>query len=145
MTARLILCPDDLREAVRWMLQELDASNLLVGLIPAPEQRHCGHCVRVVWSHNPGWYRELCAMFPRRRRRRHYRYTDSTVKRNDVRRVLLGLLGDGSSSQFAEPLLGVAKDVRAGLETRLETAFGDVALIFGPHPTGLGGIEASGF
>lgn len=141
----LVACPANLREAVQWMLQELDIMSLHVGLIPAPEQRHCGHCVRVVWCHNPGWYRDLCAMFPRRRRLRNYRYTDSTVKRADVRRVLQQLLAEGSRSQFAEPLLGFAKDVRAGMETGLETAFDDVALAFGAVPQAEAGAVASGF
>lgn len=142
----LVRCPADLRESVRWMLQELDIMSLHVGLIPAPEQRHCGHCVRVVWCHNPGWYRDLCAMFPRRRhRRRRERYTDSTVKRADVRRVLQQLLVEGSRSQFAAPLLGFAKDVRAGMETDLETGFDDVALAFGAVPQAEAGAFASGF
>ena len=146
MNKQSFVCPAELNEAVKWMLHELDSTALHVGLIPAPEQRHCGHCVRVVWTRNPGWYRDLLAMFPRRRRRRRgERYTDSTVKRAHVRRALLALLQDGSRSHLAEPLLGFAKDVRENMETEVETAFDDVTLAFGPFQGDSASVVASGF
>ena len=140
----LVSCPADLRAAVEQMLLDLDLMSLEVGLIPASDQRHCGHCVRVVWCHNPGWYRELCAMFPRNRRCRKPRFTDSRVKRGQVRQALYRLLADGTRSQLAWPLLGLAKGLRCGLETEVETTFDDVAMAFGcgaEPPT----VAASGF
>jgi hypothetical protein len=104
-----VVCPESLRETLSWMLVELDESGLRVELIPAPERRHEGHQVRVAVDRNPQWYRDLCAMFPRHRRRRGDRYTDSTVKRADVRRCIELLLGRGTASQFAKPLLGLAE------------------------------------
>lgn len=108
------------------MLRELDRQELHVGLVPAPEQRHCGHCVRVVWCRNPGWYRELCGFFPRNRRRRGGRYTDSRVKRGDVREVIERLLDDrGSRSALAPFLLATAAErIEQDAQAEVEAAFG---------------------
>lgn len=110
---QLIICPPDLREAVEFMLQDLADSGLVVGLIPAPERTYSDwQCVRAVWGRNPGWYRELLAMFPRRRRNRASRYTDSTVKRGHVVNVLRRMLDGGTTSFLAEPLLSFAREIK---------------------------------
>ncbi len=110
---QLTLCPQDLREAVEVMLQELDYMGLVVGLIPAPERTFSDwQCVRAVWGHNPGWYRELCAMYPRYRRNRAARFTDSKVKRGRVGQVLRQMLGGGANSYLAEPLLAFAREIQ---------------------------------
>jgi len=138
----LVTCPTDLRPAVEQMLLDLDLMSLEVGLVPAPEQRHCGHCVRAVWCRNPRWYRQLCEMFPRYRRHRRDRYVDSKVKRADVRRVLLQLLREGARSQFAEPLLAFAAEMRAEAEA---AAFDDVALASGCAEVRSAAMAVSGF
>lgn len=134
MRARqLALCPPELRAAVESMLHDLADCGLEVGLIPAPEQRHQGHYIRVVWSKNPSWYSDLCAMYPRRRRNRAMRYTDSTVKRGHVENVLRRLLSCGSSSFLAEPLLSFAREVERDLATDSAAYVPMVGLGMGEH------------
>ncbi len=134
-----LVCPRDLRPAVQWMLQELDYFVLEVGLIPAPDPQHYTHCVRAVWSRNPDWYRELCAMFPRNRRNRKSHYTDSKVKRGDVRRALVQMLREGSRSYLAEYLLSFAQQIPTGVETEVD----DVSLAFGCLPPERGVIQVA--
>lgn len=112
------LCPLELRATLRVMLGELSYQRLEVGLVPAWEQRHAGHSIRAVFCRNPGWYRDLCAAFPRRRRRiRKERFADPRFKRADVAAVLQRLLSTGSRSYLAGPLLTVAARQRlANLE-----------------------------
>ena len=108
-----LTCPDELREILSWMGAELDMAELRVELVPAPEPRHCGHQVRAVMERNPDWYRELLALFPRRRRRgRDPKYTDSYYNRRNVRDAITRLLDGGSRSQMAEPLLALAGEIR---------------------------------
>lgn len=45
------------------MLEQLESNYLEVVLIPAAEQRHAGHSVRVVQYANCIWYRRFCAMY----------------------------------------------------------------------------------
>ena len=101
-------CPPELRQAVASMLEELECFRLQVALIPAPEQRHCGHSVRTVFQANPGWYRDLAATYQRRRRTRADRYVDPLFKREDVLRTLRRLLSVGTRSYLAGPLLAAA-------------------------------------
>ncbi|MGE4552786.1 MAG: hypothetical protein AB7D57_06715 [Desulfovibrionaceae bacterium] len=104
--------PEALREALRHMLLDLEDRRLEVGLAPAPDQRHYTHCIRVVQDTNPDWYRELLAAFPRGRRRRAARYTDSSIKRDDVSRIINRLLGPGTRSALAPHLLETAAAIR---------------------------------
>ena len=41
------------------MLQDLESHSLEVILVPAPEQRHHNHCIRVSVAHNVPWYQDL--------------------------------------------------------------------------------------
>lgn len=41
------------------MLKELETEKLRIGTIPAPEQRHSNHKIRVVLETNPVWYSDL--------------------------------------------------------------------------------------
>ena len=104
-----IIASPELRQALRDMLEELDWRGLDVSLIPAPEQRHSTHFIRVVRDRNPGWYRDLCAAYQRRRRVRAARFVDPLFKRDDVTGVIRRLLGGGSRSYLAGPLLDIAR------------------------------------
>lgn len=107
-----VVCPKHLREALAWMRDELDLERLEVTLVPAPDQRHCGHMVRAVVGQNPEWYRDLLSMFPRSRRRgRDARYTDSTLNRKDVKSVIERLLTIGTRSQIATHLVDFAEAI----------------------------------
>jgi len=108
MTPTPTLCPLPLRATVRAMLAELNDMRLEVALVPAPDPRHCHHQVRAVFGRNPGWYRELCAAYPRFRRIRKERFVDPRFKRADVAETLSRLLSTGSRSYLAGPLLAVA-------------------------------------
>jgi hypothetical protein len=46
------------------MLLDLLGNELSVVLIPAPDIRHGGHCVRAAESINCFWYRKFCGQFP---------------------------------------------------------------------------------
>lgn len=37
--------------------------GLRVCLIPAPDPKHSGHCVRAVESENPRWYQNFCSLY----------------------------------------------------------------------------------
>lgn len=107
-----LTAPDDLRPALLGMLEELDLHRLEIVLLPAPESRHAVHYIRAVQCANPPWYRELCALFPRRRnRRRKPKFVDSSVKRGHVTNCIRRLLDGGSTSQLAHPLLAYAREL----------------------------------
>lgn len=115
MPSQCLRCPDHLRETLAWMAEDLDQSRLEVTLVPAPDQRHCGHMVRVVAGHNPGWYRDLLSLFPRSRRDRAHRFTDSTLNRRDVLAVIHRLLTSHTRSIVAGHLLAFAQDIHTQL------------------------------
>lgn len=135
---RKLRCPEPLRPALRQMLTELDFASLQVALVPAPEQRHAVHCVRMVVGHNPDWYRALCAMFPRGRRTRRnmQRYPDSRIKRADIRAVIERLLdGRGTASGFAPHLLSFAREGAQTEALRIEREVAaELDCVFGAAP-----------
>lgn len=123
-----LVCPEDLRVTLEFMLQELDCSRLEVGLAPAPWPGWGeGQCIRLVEDRNPDWYRSLCASFPRYRRHRGDKYTDSKIKRDDVRRVIRLLLSTGSRSAMAEHILDWAREIQSGFQAGVEAAGLEVA------------------
>ncbi|MBN2140863.1 MAG: hypothetical protein JW718_07635 [Desulfovibrionaceae bacterium] len=113
-----IVCPQRLRPAVEQMLRDLDWSGLCVELIPAPEPMHPDHRIRAVAERNPDWYRELARTFQRGRRARAPRYADPRFKRGDIHRVLLLLLSRGTTSCYAEHLLGQVEQVNIDFSKR---------------------------
>lgn len=122
MRGGVVSCPPDLEETVRWMLDELQDRKLEVGLVSAPEEKHTGHCVRLVETTNPDWYRQLCRMYPRsRQRNRKEKFTDPNFCRSHIKGVLSRLLNGGSSSQYAEVLVGMAREEREEWEDRLRS------------------------
>ena len=49
----------EFRAEASGLLRELEENKLCIGLIPAPEQKHSSHMIRVVMRSNPSWYSEL--------------------------------------------------------------------------------------
>ena len=43
------------------MMSSLQYNHLKVVLMPAPEQRHQGHMIRVAVGHNAAWYKDFVA------------------------------------------------------------------------------------
>lgn len=58
------------------MIEDLNANQMSVVLVPAPEQRHSGHMVRVVESRPPEWYMDLYQIKGRKTFKRH-RFMDA--------------------------------------------------------------------
>ena len=79
-------------------LAELAASALTVVLVPAPEPRHAGHCIRVVCDRNPAWYRSLFAS-------RRY-----GVKRGRVIRSLQRVIAGAVPTGYAAEILSAVTD-----------------------------------
>jgi hypothetical protein len=73
------------RSTASYMAEELAHVGLDVALAPAPIKRHGGHCIRVVQSSNPEWYRDLAAKSTRARRKPRTRHLHDT----DLRRYLV--------------------------------------------------------
>jgi hypothetical protein len=101
--------PDAICQAAQLMLGELKQRRLEVALVPAPRQIHRMHNIRVVADHNPGWYRHLCEQHWTQRsrpRRRKPKFTDTLIKRRQVRRSLECIAsGQFNSTQYAERLM----------------------------------------
>lgn len=110
------------------MLDELEGGGLLVLLAPAPQQRHTGHCVRVVADENPEWYRALCAAHLSSRRRRNPRPDTLIRRRHTLRSLRKMIAGEQAGPRYGERLLEAARryyrkhraDIRARIEA--ETA-----------------------
>lgn len=110
-----------LTEALELMRYELESQCLSVELVPSSVGNPDFDKIRVVTSKNPNWYRELLAMYPRSRRKRDERYTDSLVSRKEVFRVLdLLIQSKETKSYLREHLVEFAKDKIE--EHRLEEA-----------------------
>jgi len=92
------------------MLKELDDFYLEVKLIKAPESMFSGHKIRSVEKENPEWYKELCSRYTRNRRNRSDKYTDSKIKRDDIKKILNNLINKGfSKSYYSKDILELAK------------------------------------
>jgi hypothetical protein len=93
------------REAVHSLLAELEGARLDVVLIPAPEPRHSGHCIRVAAEYNADWYRELCAEYQSSRRRNRLNDNDTRIKRKDTIRALERALAGHFESAYVDRLM----------------------------------------
>lgn len=62
---------------------ELRTNRLTVVLVPAPEPKHIGHCIRVAVSHNPEWYSQFYWENPHFRRDRALGALDRIRNLND--------------------------------------------------------------
>ena len=103
-----------LPDALAEMLAELASHQLCVVLVPAPDPRHEGHCVRARADQNPRWYRAFCAAHLASRLRRNPR-PDTLIKRANTLAVLERLAaGRESRSKYAAELLAIAERRAAG-------------------------------
>lgn len=102
---------DNILLYLKIMLRELDDFYLQVKLINAPEPMFSGHKIRAVEKANPEWYQELCSRYPRERRNRSDKYTDSKIKRKNVKICLQKIINTGfSKSYYLNDLLELAKE-----------------------------------
>lgn len=91
------------------MLDELESARLDVHLAPAPHPRRELHCVRIVASRNPTWYRQLCAAHLSQRVRRNPR-PDTLIRRRETLRALRRMIAGRSDVGIYGPrLLDVAR------------------------------------
>lgn len=65
---KIIELPDYIQNSFQYMahylIGEMKQSKLEVILVPAPDQRHYGHKVRLAVNHNPRWWSEMYANHP---------------------------------------------------------------------------------
>ena len=90
----------------------LEQEKLSVNLVPAPEQMHTEHKIRIKTSENPKCYRELCGQYldisPRR--------CSTIIRRKVIVKYLKQLVKDGyTSSKYGFDLLAIAKEMNNGL------------------------------
>lgn len=90
------------------MLQELEGQRLTVILVPAPEPKHPGHCIRVAVEWNPSWYSDL--VWQRTYVPKGKRLERPTVGRREVVNALRKLIaGKNPGGWVAEYLKGLAE------------------------------------
>ncbi len=82
------------------MLGELEQQKLEVVLLPAPDPQHQSHMIRAKENTNPEWYQILCSNYPRNRRSRTDKYTDSYIKRDRIIKCLNRLLKNKVTKKF---------------------------------------------
>lgn len=93
------------------MLKELDDFYLNVKLTKASEPMFLNHKIRSVENKNPEWYQELCSKYPRNRRNRNEKYTDSYINRKRVINCLKRLIqGKFSNYKYKDDLIEIAKE-----------------------------------
>ncbi len=71
------------KEEAKFLYHHLELNKLKIILIPAPEQKHCGHKIRVVDQSNPEWYSELYQSLAHFRRDRSLRSLQRISKAED--------------------------------------------------------------
>lgn len=91
-----------IEEIANDLLQELLSSRLEVVLIPAPEQRHSGHCVRAVQEANPEWYQKFCEIYPSNRKGRKIR---TKIKRRETIKALEFISKGKTAGCYGERLI----------------------------------------
>jgi len=75
-----------IRNKAKAMYAELAEHSLEVILVPAPEPKHCGHCIRVAADRPPQWFSELSGRYLYRKGRQKPR--PSFIKRQESLRAL---------------------------------------------------------
>lgn len=96
--------PKRLRDTLRFMYDELEANRLNVVLIPAPEQAHIGHKIRVAEGQNPPWYKEFCAAYPSTVGR-----NSTIIRRHNVLVMLKKLFTNGCVvGKYSDDLIEIA-------------------------------------
>lgn len=84
------------------MLLELESGCLEVVLIPAPDPRHSGHCIRAVQYQNAAWYRKFCSLYPSSRKGFK---TRTRIKRAAAIKALERIIAGNTAGIYAERLL----------------------------------------
>ena len=68
--------------------------------------------IRAVSNQNPDWYKELCKKYPRNRRNRKSKFTDSYVKRGRIIKYLEELInGNIPNAREVDDLIEIAKQM----------------------------------
>ena len=93
-----------LADAALELLAELESTRLDVVLVPAPDQRHSGHMIRVAQEGNCEWYRSLCDEYQSSRRRRSFK-SDTKIKRAHTVRALERIIAGSYEGAYAERLM----------------------------------------
>jgi len=115
---------NEIKAKAREMHDELESASFEVVLVPAREQRHSNHYVRVCQSGNPKWYRDLCAAHTSCRgigRRRHKR-PRTFIKKDTTLNALNNLSKGLAKGVYAERLLFII-----GRELERESSKGKAA------------------
>jgi hypothetical protein len=82
-----------------------------VVLMPAPERKHSGHCIRVAHESNPEWYREFCGRFESRRRdARRTRKFKTLIKRRETLAALGRIIEGGRETPYTLRLKDFIRD-----------------------------------
>ena len=102
--------PMRLLTVFRWMADDLERNDLVVSLVPAPEPNHVGHCIRVVESRNPEWYRQLCQRHTSHRSP-HHRPRTKWRKRDAIRLCRRLAAGRGTCSAYLDDLIAAAESL----------------------------------
>lgn len=90
-------------------LQELLSQKLEVVLIPAPEQRHDGHCIRAVQEENPKWYQKFCSIYQSNRKGTRVR---TKIKRRETIKALEALRRGASIGCYSERLISFIENYK---------------------------------
>lgn len=106
--------------ALAEMRDELEASRLVVVLVPQRIRTNEGGCVRVAVEKNAKWYRDFCADYPSARRRRNAAF-DTRIRRADTLRTLAAMLRGEFRSAYCAHLLAIARH-RAAAPSRTDAA-----------------------
>jgi hypothetical protein len=107
-----IVAPEELRDTLAGMLDELVNTRMQVVLVPSdvPEVAARGGMQRKTVAQNPDWYRAFAKMFTAGRTTPRERdLHDTRIKRRETIMVLRRLLGPGTNSGYAQPLIELAK------------------------------------
>jgi hypothetical protein len=90
------------------MLNELEANQLVVMLVPQKRHTNEGGMIRVAVSKNATWYRKFCAAHPSSRKRRNAA-PDTRIKRRETIAALNAMIAGVHSTYHREALMGIAR------------------------------------
>jgi hypothetical protein len=110
----------ELLAEVEMMLNELEASQLEVALVPQRRFTNHGGMVRCAIQKNAKWYRDYCAAHPSSRVRKNLA-PDTRIKRRDTLRVLQAIIQGGSRSKYVPALLAIAKQRERAARSHVRT------------------------
>jgi hypothetical protein len=100
-----------IRDRAMDMYVELREQKQEVVLIPAPEQRHVTHSIRVVQVASPEWYSRFRRLYPRKYPYGRQVHPQSSIRRRNTLRGLHRLSNGDVSTDYAQRLLRLIKDL----------------------------------